>query len=152
DPATHVLPRWYFSANWAFLPNAELKPRPEVWGGLALPLAAGTIYAGIFRRDALAWRLALWGMLGGAIGFPLGQCIQSMHAWNPEWFQNGFGHAINGINWWNFMETTFGATWGATLALGLWLHRERMKGLDEPVVTRMPLALEFALVALHVGS
>lgn len=50
------------------------------------------------------------------------------------------------------METTFGAVWGATLALGLWLNRRKIAAFDEPAVTRIPLALEFALIAVHAGS
>ena len=35
------------------------------------------------------------------------------------------------INWWNMMETTFGAVFGAILALGLWLNR-RLVARDRP--------------------
>lgn len=152
DPAERELPRWYFSADWRFLPGKDLQPRPEYWGGLLCALAAGVAYVGTIRRDALAFRLALWAMLGGAIGFPLGQCIQAVHAWNPSWFASGVGKAIDGVNWWNCMETTFGATWGATLALGLWLNRGRIAPLTAPVERTMPLALEVALIAIHAAS
>lgn len=152
DPAQRLLPRWYFSADWRFLPGADLKPRPELWGGLLLALGAGIAYAGAVRRDALALRLALFAMLGGAIGFPLGQCVQAFHAWNPQLFQSGWGQSIDAINWWNCMETTFGAVWGGTLALGLWLNRRRIARLTEPVESNMPLWLECALIALHVAS
>ena len=116
DPAARVLPRVYFSADWRFLPGAELKPRPEVWGGMLLALVGAVLYVGVARGDRLALRLALFAMLGGAIGFPLGQCIQAFHAWNPQLFQTGIGKSIDPINWWNCMETTFGATWGQLAA------------------------------------
>ncbi len=152
DPAQRVLPQWYFSADWRFLPGADLKPRPELWGGLLLALGGGVAYAGVVRRDTLALRLALFAMLGGAIGFPLGQCIQAFHAWNPQLFQSGWGKTIDPINWWNCMETTFGAVWGGVLALGLWLNRRRIAPLSEPIESSMPLWCEFALIALHVAS
>jgi hypothetical protein len=151
EPSEQLLPRWYFSFDWHFLPRPDLKPRPEFWGGLLCALLAGVVFVGI-RRDSLALRLALWAMLGGAIGFPLGQCIQAFHAWNPQLFADGFGQSIDGVNWWNCMETTFGATWGATLALGLWLNRHRIATDPAPLGRTMPLALEFTLIAVHVAS
>ena len=71
DPTNKVLPRIYFSASWHWQPTAgaELKPRPEVWGGLLFALLGAWVWAGWLRGDRLARRLALWGMLGG-IGFP----------------------------------------------------------------------------------
>jgi hypothetical protein len=60
DPGRRVLPRIYFSADWHWQPGAQLKPRPEVWGGLLAALAGWVAYAGIGRRDGLAWRLAGW--------------------------------------------------------------------------------------------
>ena len=49
-------------------PDADLRPRREVWGGLWCALLGATAYVGCLRRDRLAWRLAVWGVLGGAIG------------------------------------------------------------------------------------
>ena len=151
DPAARVLPNIYFSADWYFFPDAvELKPRPEVWGGLLLALAGATAYVGIGRGDRLALRLALFAMLGGAIGFPLGQCIQAFHAWNPQLFQDGFGKSIDPINWWNCMETTFGAVWGGVLGLGVWLNRARIAPLSEPAESTIPVGLEVLLLAAQV--
>ena len=47
-------------------------------------------YTRFVRRDPLAAPLGLWAMLGGALGFPLGQCPQAWHAWNRADFQTGF--------------------------------------------------------------
>ncbi len=125
DPARRVLPRIYFSADWRWLPDAALKPRREVWGGLMLALAGLMAWTGWVRRDGMAWRLGLWGVAGGAIGFPLGQSIQAFHAWNLPLFADGLGARVASVtNWWNFMETTFGATWGGMVGWGLW----RMRG------------------------
>jgi hypothetical protein len=124
DPATRQLPRIYFSDSWHWEPNADLEPRFEKWGGLLASLVVLVAYLGFVRKDKLAVRLAAWGFLGGALGFPGGQCLQAYHAWNVDWFrQDWFASLEPHINWWNFMETTFGAVFGAVLALGLWLNR-----------------------------
>lgn len=152
DPANRVVPRIYFSADWRWYPNAgpELKPRREFWGGFLFALVGLILYLGWFRRDILARNLALWGCLGG-LGFPIGQCLQAWHAWNREAIRaSEFASFDRLINWWNFMETTFGLVLGAALALGLWLNRRRIAPLDaDPVVSIKPAA-EFALLAVHV--
>ena len=80
DPANRVLPKFYFSDDWRWEPGATLKPRRELWGGFLLGLAGLLAYVGRWRRDGLAWRMGLWGALGGALGFPIGQCWQAFHA------------------------------------------------------------------------
>lgn len=155
EPARRVLPAVYFSASWYWFPSAgaELKPRPEVWGGLLFALLGGWIWAGWIQRDALARRLTLWGMLGG-LGFPLGQCLQSYHAWNPgAWAESGLAALAPRMNWWNWMETTFGLAIGACLGFGLWRERAFI-GLraEEPENSAPRLAppLPFVLLAVHV--
>ncbi|KAB2675241.1 MAG: hypothetical protein DVB31_00735 [Verrucomicrobia bacterium] len=152
DPAHRVLPRIYFSDDWRWEPGAVLKPRREVWGGLALALLGVLAYAGAVRRDALAWRVGLWGILGGAVGFPLGQCLQAWHAWHRPWFANGPLAGIDRhVNWWNFMETTFGLVMGAALGAGFWLNRRRIR-MPSPVPAgppAIPAAFEAGLLALH---
>jgi hypothetical protein len=82
DPENKRLPFLYFSDHWKWEPGVEFKSRPEIWGGLWCALVTGILYASLARRDRLARNLALWGMLGGALGFPLGQALQADHAWN----------------------------------------------------------------------
>ena len=133
DPASRSLPRIYFSADWAWYSTAgeELKPRREFWGGFLLALAGLVFYAGCFRKDRLARNMAFWGCLGG-LGFPIGQSLQAWHAWNRDLFREGWlAHLDKVINWWNFMEITFGLVLGAVLGLGLWLNR-RIAALDGP--------------------
>lgn len=150
-PSERTLPRIYFSADWHWEPEAQkLKPRREDWGGLLLALAALMVYARGIRRDVLAWRMGLWGMLGGAIGFPLGQCVQAFHAWNLSLFQQGLLAQVDPIiNWWNFMETTFGTVMGATLGLGLWLNRHRI-ALPGTVTVTLARPVEWTLIAVHI--
>jgi len=152
DPGNRVLPKIYFSADWHWYPaaGAELKPRREVWGGLLFALIGLVIYTGWFRRDRLARNMALWGCLGG-LGFPLGQTLQAWHAWNLDLFKAGWLARIDPIiNWWNFMETTFGFVMGAVLALGLYLNRARIDSMDEPPPITMRPSVEFLLLAIHV--
>lgn len=151
DPARKVLPALYFSDSWRWEPDALLKPRREVWGGFLLAFAG--LLAGLWwgRRDVLGFRLGLWGLLGGGLGFPLGQCLQAYHAWNRDVFQSGIWASIDPIlNWWNFMETTFGAIMGAALGLGLALNRDRIRPVAPTEVPTYPLGVEFGLLGLHL--
>jgi len=151
DPAHRVLPKIYFSADWRWLPNAELVPRRERWGGLLFAWLGVIVYAGRMRRDGLAWRLALWGALAGGLGFSLGQGVQAFHAWNDEFFRNGLWGRIDPlINWWNAMEIVFGSIWGAVLALGLWLNRRLIQLPHEPVPVTLSPRVEGALVCAHI--
>ncbi|MCW5557228.1 MAG: hypothetical protein KIT22_05265 [Verrucomicrobiae bacterium] len=152
DPEQRLLPRIYFSDDWRWEPDAVLKPRREVWGGFLAALVGLFAYLHWVRRDGLATRLGLWGVLGGALGFPLGQSLQAAHAWNPGFFSQGIGATLDPVmNWWNFMETTFGATMGAMLGLGLWIHRARIAfpGADDG--PELPAPVEWVLLALHLS-
>lgn len=152
DPAQHILPRFYFSADWKWTPRPDLKPRPEYWGGMLFALIAVVLLASFWKRDRLAWRLGLWGVVGGAIGFPLGQCIQAWHAWNLEFFRAGFLARIAPcINWWNMMETTFGAVMGASLGLGLWLNRRRVQPAAQQDERSLPCSIEWGGLAAYLG-
>lgn len=152
DPANQILPRLYFSADWHWRPGAVLKPRQECWGGLLLALWGGWAYVSFVRRDALARRLMLWACLGGALGFPGGQCVQAFHAWHAASFKTGIWTQIDPVmNWWNWMETTFGTIMGASVGLGLWLNRSRIDALAEPVANSIRPPVEWLLLLLHVG-
>lgn len=152
-PEARVLPRWYFSASWHWRPDAgTLSPRREVWGGLLLALIGLLAYTRLVRHDRLTLRLAAWGVLGGAIGFPLGQALQAWHAWHPAMFATGaWVHVDPFVNWWNLMETTFGAVMGATLAAGAWCHRDRLDDGSAPGEVTLATPLEVAALAAHTG-
>jgi hypothetical protein len=150
DPDKKILPHVYFSSAWRWQPGADLEPRREYWGGLLFALAGAWVWAGWIRRDRLARNLALWGVLGG-LGFPLGQSLQAFHAWNPEIFRSGIWLDLDPVmNWWNWMETTFGAVMGACLGLGLWRNRKRIGSLGESGETPLRPALEWMLLGVHV--
>ena len=72
---------------------------------------------------AIAWPGACWAGAhwGARSDFSLGQCVQAYHAWNPDVFARAPWSALDPhVNWWNTMETTFGAIMGATVAFGAW--------------------------------
>lgn len=151
DSANKVLPRLYFSVHPEWEPDPNIKPRREVWGGMLLALTGLLLYVRLVRKDFLAGYLGLWGLLGGALGFPLGQCLQAGHAWNLAAFQTGWLAQIDPlINWWNWMETTFGLTMGATIGLGVWIHRQRIALPKMEPVSTIPLPVEIYLLGMHL--
>jgi len=104
-----ALPAIYFSSR------DDARPRPEFWGGLWLALAALLVYL-MVRGDRAAVGLALWGLLGGGLGFALGECLQ---AWGMH--RAPFGARVQRwMDWWKVMEVSFGLLGGAGLGLG-WL-------------------------------
>lgn len=152
DPANRLLPAVYFSADWRWQPQADLAPRPEVWGGLLAALLGLGAYVRAARGDRVALRLGLWGVAGGALGFTLGQSLQALHAWHPELFRQGIWIRLDPVmNWWTFMETTFGATMGAALALGAWRNRAALAPLEEPGDVTIPAGTEWLLAGVHVA-
>lgn len=149
-PDRQILPAIYFSDDWRWEPGADLRPRFEAWGGLLLALVTAFIFASWAHGDRLARNLGLWGVLGGAIGFPLGQSIQAYHAWNRDQFTGGIWESLPPINWWNMMETTFGMTMGAALGLGLWLNRRKIEIVQVPAEDRLSSATELLLLGIHL--
>ena len=99
-------------------------------------MAGLPFYCGVIRRDRLALRLGIAGLIGGALGFPGGQCFQANHAWNAEWYRSGFFATLDPhMNWWNMMEISFGTIMGATLGLIVWMNRHliHVRSLSPPV-------------------
>ncbi|HIA46647.1 MAG TPA: hypothetical protein EYN96_01425 [Candidatus Hydrogenedentes bacterium] len=151
NPGGKELPYLYFSDAWQWHDTEDIKPRREVWGGLLLALGTVIVYAGWWAKDTLGRNMGLWGFLGGAIGFPTGQCIQAYHAWNHETFTVGIWEKLGPLtNWWNMMETTFGAIMGGVLGLGLWLNRKKIGRLADMEPDRpIPYLVEIVLLAIH---
>ena len=151
NPEAGHFPAISFSNLWPWAPESSTKPRFEYWGGLGTALLVGFLYCATRKKDILARNLGLWGLLGGALGFPLGQCLQAYHAWNPDVFKQGIWTQLDPhMNWWNNMETTFGFIMGAALGLGLWLNRHRINLTPEADEKILPYSLEWGLMALHV--
>lgn len=104
-----------------YFSNRLDKPRDESWAGLLFAALAflGYLYKrGAGADDAIPRRFALWGMLGGALGFSGGAL----------WMV--FGPSIpieqKWTGWWKMMEFSFGFIFGAALGWCAYLHRERL--------------------------
>jgi hypothetical protein len=147
DPAARELPKVYFSDDWYWELNAELEPRRERWGGLLAALVVLMGYVGFVRKDRLALRLGLWGLVGGLIGFPGGQCLQAYHAWNVDWFRESWLAPLDKhMNWWNVMEMTFGAVWAMAIALGVWLNRRLIAAESKESTHTLGVGVEWLLI------
>jgi len=79
------------------------KPRNEVWAGLLL---GAVVLLGMIRgAGPLPLRFALYGAVGGAVGFGVGGVLMAIgYRLEPP---------FRGLPWWKFMEFTFGACLGA---------------------------------------
>ena len=162
DVVNRDLPKIYFSDDWFWEPDSELKPRRERWGGLLVALAGMVGYCRYARRDKLVLRLALWGFVAGGLGFSSGQCIQAfLHGWQSNaWIQANypveqifpFPSWLSYMNWWNWMETTFGTVFGFVFAVGVWMNQHLILPKEEhdPDPALMTPATEVALLAIHL--
>ncbi|MEM7383538.1 MAG: hypothetical protein AAF514_01210 [Verrucomicrobiota bacterium] len=151
DPANKELPRIYFSDDWRW-ESGDLNPRREKWGALLFALIGLIAFARWWRQDHLAFRLAGWGALGGGLGFPLGQCLQAGYQWNRDWFAEGLPANIAGVtNWWNMMETGFGAIFGAIIAVGLWRNRHLIR-LPDLTTPAFSIRTEITFLLIHVTA
>ncbi len=100
-----------------YFSNRLDRPRAELWFGLflgALALLAWLSRTGVGR---LPLRFALWGGLGGGIGFASGAALQ-------VWGRGVDPHFA--VGWWKMMEFTFGACLGAAFAFCAWRHRDEL--------------------------
>ena len=151
DPANRKLPAIYFSDNWYWEPAGGITPRSECWGGLLAAFLLLVVYTGWARKDRLARNLAFWGMLGGALGFPLGQSIQAWAAWNRDFLSTGPLASIPfGVNWWNMMETTYGAVMGGVLGLGCWRNRHWINPVAPHARSELTGWTEVLLLLVHL--
>lgn len=97
-------------------------PRPESWGALLL----GAVFLLAYLKYKVAKddfkiisRFAVFGLIGGGLGFGLG----------GFWFVIGSSLPKEVIfkSWWKAMEFTFGLLLGASLGYATWLSRKELK-------------------------
>lgn len=122
-----------------YFSNRLDKPREESWAGLlfaAIALLSYLQLAGPKGAVTMPLRFALWGALGGGLGFG-GGCL--FLAFGPkEW---------NWIGWWKMMEFSFGLMFGAALGWCAWLNREQLSRGGQSTNTPPPrLGLCFVYV------
>lgn len=97
-----------------YFSNRLDKPRPEIWAGLLLGGLAFLAWMARGEARKTMWAYALWGGLGGGIGFALG-----------AWVQVAGRAATPGqdIDWWKMMEFTFGLLLGLSYGIAAWQTR-----------------------------
>lgn len=125
-----------------YFSNRLDRPRDESWAGLlfaALALLAFLRARGPRAAFNIPLRFALWGALGGGIGFG-GGCLWL--AFGPP--------EMRWVGWWKMMEFSFGFLFGAALGWCAWLNRERLRTAGQtgetPPASWAPFALFLAFV------
>jgi hypothetical protein len=101
-----------------YFSNRLDKPRPEIWAGLLFGALAWLAWLAARGGARVSRRFALWGALGGGIGFGLGGALLSVGRSLPvdhRWFE-----------WWKLMEFTFGILLGAGMGWAAWRSRAEL--------------------------
>jgi hypothetical protein len=97
------------------------KPRPESWGALLIGALAMLAYLK-YKLESVDFkiiaRIALWGLIGGGLGFGLGGFWMVMGSYLSK--------DVIFDSWWKAMEFTFGMLFGASLGLAVWLSRKEI--------------------------
>ena len=106
-----------------YFSNRLDRPREEVWAGLLLAALSLMVWLGPKQPHLL--RFALWGTLGGGLGFGLGGALQAY----------GIQYAGRQHPWWKGMEFTFGLLLGWALAMAA----RQLSASDEPNPPPTPL-------------
>jgi hypothetical protein len=132
--------------GWQFLNNPKLvyfsnrldRPREELWAGLWL----GGLLLLAWLRSRVPSLFALYGAIGGGIGFGLGASLQPM------------GRAIWAgmpLGWWKAMELTFGALLGLAFVLCAWRLRHQLAGAPSAPTAAFPLPRAFLAAVVAIG-
>lgn len=141
--AAMVLGTW---AGWALIDHPKLmyfsnrleKPREEMWAGLWV---GGLCLLAVLRARIPAW-FALFGCLGGGIGFAFGASLQP---WGKGlWFEMPLG-------WWKAMELSFGAILGVSYAWCAWLLRKELTREGSPPESASPAWAGIVSATVAIG-
>ena len=139
--------------GWRYLNNPKLiyfsnrldRPREELWAGLWL----GGLLLLVWLRSRVPSMFALYGAIGGGIGFGVGASLQPMG--RAAW-------AGMPLGWWKAMELTFGALLGLAYVLCAWSLRNQLAGARSsavvvgPALPRAFLAAAMAIVLAIVSG
>ncbi|MHC4352329.1 MAG: hypothetical protein ACYS0H_06385, partial [Planctomycetota bacterium] len=98
-------------------------PRSDNWSG-CIGLFAALLFYLIRRRNRAAVFVALWGFLASGIGFAVGDFVQMLG--RAQWGPIGRWEALQGLDYWKWMEQLFGLIMGAGVGL-VFLRRMRTK-------------------------
>lgn len=124
-----------------YFSNLEDRPRDESWAGMLFAAIALLSYMRT-QADGVAIRtpltLALFGLVGGAIGFGGGSL----------WL--AYGPPIAWIGWWKMMEFSFGFVLGGALGGGAYVCRQKLTRSGQegqaPPPSWLPMIAFFALL------
>jgi hypothetical protein len=96
------------------------KPRDESWAGLLLGALALLAYLRVFvpQLVGIPACFALYGLVGGGIGFGAGSLLLALRFRAPE--------AWHWLPYWKFMEFAFGFLFGGALGRCAWQMRSRL--------------------------
>lgn len=100
------------------------KPRDESWAGLLIGALALLAYVRLAAPN-LFWipaRFAVYGLVGGAIGFGAGSLFNAM--------QSRVSDSWRWMPFWKYMEFSFGLAFGAALGLCALHLRDRLAALE----------------------
>lgn len=127
-----------------YFSNPHDKPRAEIWAGLLFGTVALLGFLAFKGQARLPLHFALWGALGGAIGFGGGGLWMVAGKALPE--------LKHWASWWKFMEFTFGFCFGLALGYAAWLKRAAIRSAQtsSPVARPQLPSVAFALVATTV--
>ncbi|MHC4070976.1 MAG: hypothetical protein ACYTGS_02915 [Planctomycetota bacterium] len=89
-------------------------PRSDNWSGCVGLFVALVLYL-IWQQNRAALKLALWGFLTGGIGFAVGDFINMLG--RAQWGPIGRLEALQGLDYWKWMEQLFGLIMGAGVGM-----------------------------------
>jgi len=132
--------------GWQFLDNPKLiyfsnrfdRPREEVWAGLWF----GGLCLLAWLRSRVPSLFAVYGAIGGGIGFGFGASLQPLG--RAAW-------AAMPLGWWKAMELTFGALLGLSFVLCAWRLRDELAGDGSEVPATYPLPGAMLAAVLAIG-
>ena len=151
-----VLTVVFFFVGWKLVNEPRLiyfsdpvnRPREESWAGLLFAAVAFLSYLSAragFGGTRIPWHFALWGALGGGLGFGGGTLFLVYGPALPvpqAWF-----------GWWKAMEFFFGLLLGGFFGLCAWLNRRQLETkageADTLPDTFLPVAGLAAQVAVY---
>jgi len=125
-----------------YFSNRYDKPRPEIWAGMILGALLLLVWVAWRGGAHLPWRFALWGGLGGGVGFATGACFQ---VWGRQIVLDF------PLGWWKVMELTFGALLGLAYGWCAWRERAELALWREPSSVRPTAWKALALAAVAVA-
>jgi hypothetical protein len=132
--------------GWQYLNNPKLiyfsnrldRPREELWAGLWL----GGLFLLAWLRSHVPALFALYGAIGGGIGFGLGASLQPMG--RVVW-------AGMPLGWWKAMELTFGALLGLAFILCAWRLRNQLAVAPSVPTKAFPLPRALLGAGIAIG-